>query len=56
MRYYIEVGTINKAKVDIETIAARLGYVNLTRFNFGKGGAALDPGQFVEIINAANQE
>lgn len=40
MRYYIEVGTINKAKVDIETIAARLGYVNLTRFNFGKGGAA----------------
>jgi len=40
MKYYIEIGTINKAKRDIEIIAGRLGYVNLTRVNFGSGGVA----------------
>lgn len=40
MKYYIEIGTINKAKRDIEIIAGRLGYVNLTRLNFGRGGVA----------------
>lgn len=40
MKYYIEIGTINKAKRDIEIIADRLGYTNLTRINFGKGGVA----------------
>lgn len=40
MKYYIEIGTINKAKRDIEIIAESLGYTNLTRINFGKGGVA----------------
>lgn len=40
MKYYIEIGTINKAKRDIEIIADSLGYKNLTRINFGNGGVA----------------
>lgn len=40
MKYYIEIGTINKAKRDIEIIVDSLGYANLTRFNFGNGGVA----------------
>ena len=38
MKYYIEVGTINKAKQDIDEVCRREGYANLTRHNFGKGG------------------
>lgn len=38
MRYYIEVGTINKAKQDIDEICSREGFCNLTVRNFGKGG------------------
>ena len=38
MKYYIEIGTINKAKEDIDEICRREGFVNLTRKNFGSGG------------------
>lgn len=38
-KYYIEVATVNKAKQDIDEICRREGYANLTRHNFGKGGA-----------------
>lgn len=38
MKYYIEVGTNNKAKRDIDEICRREGFVNLTRHNFGEGG------------------
>lgn len=38
MRYYIEVGTINKAKQDIDEICKREGFCNLTEHNFGSGG------------------
>lgn len=38
MKYYIEIGTINKAKRDIDEICRREGFVNLTRHNFGEGG------------------
>ncbi|MBO4907499.1 MAG: galactofuranosyltransferase [Bacteroidaceae bacterium] len=38
MNYYIEVGTNNKAKEDIDEICRQEGFVNLTRHNFGKGG------------------
>lgn len=38
MKYYIEIGTINKAKQDIDEICRREGFVNLTRHNFGSGG------------------
>lgn len=37
MKYYIEVGTINKAKQDIDEICKREGFTNLTRKNFGSG-------------------
>ena len=38
MKYYIEVGTNNKAKQDIDEICRREGFCNLTRHNFGEGG------------------
>ncbi len=38
MKYYIEVGTNNKAKQDIDEICRREGFSNLTRHNFGEGG------------------
>lgn len=38
MKYYIEVGTINKAKQDIDEICLQEGFVNLTRINFGNSG------------------
>ena len=38
MKYYIEVGTNNKAKQDIDEICRREGFVNLTQRNFGEGG------------------
>ena len=38
MKYFIEVGTVNKAKEDIDEICRREGFTNLTRHNFGKGG------------------
>ena len=38
MKYYIEVGTVNKAKQDIDEICRREGFSNLTRHNFGQGG------------------
>ena len=38
MKYYIEIGTINKAKQDIDEICRREGYCNLTKHNFGNGG------------------
>ena len=38
MKYYIEVGTINKAKQDIDEICRREGFTNLTHHNFGQGG------------------
>lgn len=39
MKYYIEIGTVNKAKRDIDEICRQEGYTNLTRHNFGNGGA-----------------
>ncbi len=39
MKYYIEIGTVNKAKQDIDEICRREGMTNLTRHNFGEGGA-----------------
>ena len=39
MKYYIEVGTNNKAKEDIDEICRQEGFRNLTRHNFGSGGA-----------------
>ena len=39
MNYYIEIGTINKAKRDIDEICRQEGFENLTRVNFGSGGA-----------------
>lgn len=38
MKYYIEIGTINKAKQDIDEICRREGFENLTRCNFGGSG------------------
>ena len=38
MKYYIEVGTNNKAKQDIDEICQGEGFTNLTRHNFGRGG------------------
>lgn len=38
MKYYIEIGTVNKAKQDIDEICRREGFTNLTRHNFGNGG------------------
>lgn len=38
MKYYIEIGTINKAKQDIDEICRQEGFTNLTRCNFGNGG------------------
>jgi hypothetical protein len=38
MKFYIEVGTGNKAKQDIDDICRREGFQNLTRHNFGQGG------------------
>lgn len=39
MNYYIQIGTINKAKQDIDEIFRAAGHRNLTFVNFGKGGA-----------------
>jgi len=39
MKYYIEIGTVNKAKQDIDEVCRREGMANLTRHNFGDGGA-----------------
>jgi hypothetical protein len=38
MKYYIEVGTNNKAKQDIDKICQSEGFTNLTRHNFGHSG------------------
>ena len=38
MKYFIEVGTINKAKQDIDELCRREGYVNLSVHNYGNGG------------------
>lgn len=38
MKYFIEVGTINKAKQDIDEVCRREGFQNLTVHNFGSGG------------------
>ncbi len=38
MKYYIEISNSNKARGDIDQICKSLGYTNLTRHNFGKGG------------------
>lgn len=37
-KYFIEVGTVNKAKEDIDEICRREGFCNLTSRNFGHGG------------------
>ncbi|MBR5062316.1 MAG: galactofuranosyltransferase [Prevotella sp.] len=51
MRYYIEVGTVNKAKQDIDEICCREGFTNLTRHNFGKGGMGRFLTKLVSITN-----
>lgn len=39
MDYYIKIATRNKAKADIDEISKQLGYTNLSRHDYGKGGA-----------------
>ena len=46
MKYYIEIGTVNKAKQDIDEICRREGFTNLTRHNFGNGGI----GRFLQYL------
>lgn len=38
MNFYIEIGTVNKAKKDIDNIVKQLGYRNLARRDYGSGG------------------
>lgn len=38
MKYYIEVGSTNKAKDDIDEICHNEGFINLTKLNFGNNG------------------
>lgn len=38
MDFYIEIGTVNKAKNDIDKIVRQLGYRNLARHDYGSGG------------------
>ena len=38
MKYHIEVGTINKAKQDIDKLCQNNGFSNLTKCNLGNGG------------------
>lgn len=50
-KYYIEVASVNKAKIDIDEICRRNGFVNLTKLNFGNGGI----GRFLtKIVSVAN--
>ena len=51
MKYYIEVGTINKAKQDIDEICRREGFSNLTRHNFGKGGVGRFLTKLLSVIS-----
>lgn len=51
MKYYIEVGTNNKAKQDIDEICRQEGFHNLTRHNFGQGGAGRFLTKFVSVAS-----
>lgn len=51
MKYYIEIGTVNKAKQDIDEICRQEGYCNLTRYNFGKGGVGRFMTKLVSVIS-----
>ena len=51
MKYYIEVGTVNKAKQDIDEICRREGFSNLTRHNFGKGGVGRFLTKLVSVVS-----
>lgn len=51
MKYYIEVGTVNKAKQDIDEICRREGFSNLTRHNFGNGGVGRFLTKLVSVIS-----
>lgn len=53
MNYYIEISTINKAKRDIDEICRQEGYVNLTRHNFGSGGAGRFLTKLVSVSSIA---
>ena len=51
MKYHIEIGTVNKAKQDIDEVCRREGFTNLTRRNFGSGGV----GRFVtKLVGVAS--
>jgi len=51
MKYFIEVGTINKAKQDIDEICRRESYQNLTIKNFGSGGVGRFITKLVSVFN-----
>jgi hypothetical protein len=51
MKYYIEVGTVNKAKQDIDEICRREGFQNLTRCNFGSGGIGRFMTKLVSVLS-----
>lgn len=51
MKYYIEVGTVNKAKQDIDEVCRREGFSNLTRHNFGKGGVGRFLTKLVSVVS-----
>jgi hypothetical protein len=53
MRYYIEIGTINKAKQDIDEVCRREGFTNLTRHNFGSGGVGRFMTKLVSVAGIA---
>lgn len=51
MKYYIEVGTNNKAKRDIDEICRREGFTNLTRHNYGGGGIGRFLTKLVSVVS-----
>lgn len=51
MKYYIEIGTVNKAKQDIDEVCHREGFVNLTRHKFGNGGVGRFLTKLVSVTN-----
>lgn len=49
--FYIEIGTINKAKRDIDEICRRENFTNLTRHNFGNGGVGRFTTKLVSVAS-----
>lgn len=51
MKYFIEIGTSNKAKADIDDICRKEGFVNLTKCNLGTGAVGRFFTKIVSILN-----